>query len=99
MVRAQLALNRKDPATAINLLQRAKPYELAIEDNLVSAFVRGNAYLAAHRAAEAAAEFQRVLDHRPVVLLAPWGALRISASRALTRYKATLEKPKLPTMI
>lgn len=75
MVRAQLTLNRKDPATAINLLQRAKPYELAVEDNLVSAFVRGNAYLAAHRAAEAAAEFQRVLDHRPVVLLAPWGAL------------------------
>ncbi len=75
MVRAQLALNRNDPGTAINILQHAKPYELGDADGLLSAFVRGNAYLAAHRASEAVAEFQRVLDHPTVVLLAPWGTL------------------------
>jgi predicted Zn-dependent protease len=75
MVRAQLALNHKDPRTAISILERAKPYELADTDGLASTFLRGNAYLAAHRTPEAAAEFQRVLDHQPIVLLAPWGAL------------------------
>jgi len=86
MTRAQLALNHSDPETAINILQRAKPYELAVEDNLVSAFVRGNSYLAANSPAEAGAEFQRVLDHRPVVLSAPWGAL---AHLGLARAYAT----------
>jgi tetratricopeptide (TPR) repeat protein len=75
MIRAQLALNRNDPRTAINILQRAKPYELSDTDGLASAFLRGNAYLAAQRPAEAAVEFQRVLDHPAIVLLSPWGAL------------------------
>ena len=48
---------------------------MADADGLASAFLRGNAYLAAHRTDEAAAEFQRVLDHPAIVLLAPWGAL------------------------
>jgi len=74
MVRAQLELNCNEPQKAIQILQRAKPYELGL-DALLSAFLRGNTYLAAHRAGEAAAEFQRILDHPPVVLLAPWGAL------------------------
>jgi DNA-binding winged helix-turn-helix (wHTH) protein/tetratricopeptide (TPR) repeat protein len=74
IVRAQLELNRNEPQKAIEILQRAKPYEQGL-DALLSAFLRGNAYLAAHRTVEAAAEFKRVLDHPPVVLLEPWGAL------------------------
>jgi predicted Zn-dependent protease len=38
-------------------------------------YVRGEAYLAAHQGKEAAAEFQRVLDHRGIVLNEPIGAL------------------------
>jgi tetratricopeptide (TPR) repeat protein len=38
-------------------------------------FVRGEAYLAAHKGSEAAAEFQKVLDHRGLVLNQPIGAL------------------------
>jgi len=75
MIRAQIALVHNDPQKAIEILQRAKPYELADTDGLASAFLRGSAYLAEHRAGEAAVEFQRILDHPPVVLLAPWGAL------------------------
>lgn len=75
LVTAQLALKRNDAQTAIQMLQRAKPYELAFEDALSSAFVRGRAYLAARRSVEAAAEFQKILDHRGVVLIAPWGPL------------------------
>ena len=38
-------------------------------------FVRGEAYLAAHQGGEAAAEFQKILDHRGIVLNEPIGAL------------------------
>jgi eukaryotic-like serine/threonine-protein kinase len=75
LIKAQLALNGNDAQTSIQVLQRAKPYELSFEDALVSAFVRGNAYLAAHRPAEAATEFQKILDKRGVVFVAPWGPL------------------------
>jgi hypothetical protein len=45
--------------------------------------VRGEAYLAAHRGAEAAAEFQKILDHRGIVVSDPVGALaRLELGRA-----------------
>ena len=37
--------------------------------------MRGESYLAAHRGKEAAAEFQKILDHRGIVWNAPIGAL------------------------
>ena len=42
---------------------------------LYSAYVRGEALVAAHRYAEAAAEFQKILDHRGIVGADPIGAL------------------------
>jgi tetratricopeptide (TPR) repeat protein len=42
---------------------------------LYPVFVRGEAYLAAHQGKEAAAEFQKILDHRGIVLNQPIGAL------------------------
>jgi tetratricopeptide (TPR) repeat protein len=42
---------------------------------LYSVFVRGEAYLAAHQGLEAAAEFQKILDHRGIVVMEPIGAL------------------------
>jgi tetratricopeptide (TPR) repeat protein len=42
---------------------------------LYPVYVRGEAYLAAHQGKEAAAEFQRILDHRGIVLNEPIGAL------------------------
>jgi hypothetical protein len=51
---------------------------------LYTVYVRGQAYLMAGRGPEAAAEFQRVLDHRGVVLADPIGALaRLQLGRAL----------------
>ena len=47
-------------------------------------YVRGVAYLALHKGAEAAAEFQKILDHPGVVLEDPIGALaRLQLARAL----------------
>jgi tetratricopeptide (TPR) repeat protein len=68
---------------AVERLQRAVPYDLAMPGTaffakfgaLYTAYVRGEAYLAAGRGQEAAAEFQKVLDHRGIVLADPIGAL------------------------
>jgi len=38
-------------------------------------YVRGQAYLLAHQGKEAAAEFQKIIDHRGIVLNEPIGAL------------------------
>jgi hypothetical protein len=43
--------------------------------NLYPVYVRGEALLAAHLGSEAAAEFQKILDHRGIVLNEPIGAL------------------------
>ena len=76
---AQLALDRKDASRAIRLLQSVAPYELAAPllepTSLHSVYVRGDAYLAALKSTEAAAEFQKILAHRGAVLNSPIGAL------------------------
>jgi tetratricopeptide (TPR) repeat protein len=64
-LRARLALNRDEPSKAIELLQAAAPYYLGVPPSsfhgffgaLYPVYVRGEAYLAAHQGAEAAAEF------------------------------------------
>jgi hypothetical protein len=42
---------------------------------LYPAYVRGEAYLAAHQGSNTAAEFQKILDHRGIVLNLPIGAI------------------------
>jgi len=85
-LRALLALNRSQPSKAVELLQTAIPYEcgspteggseyLLGAGNLYPAYVRGLAYLAAHQGADAAGEFQKILDHRGIVVTDPIGAL------------------------
>jgi eukaryotic-like serine/threonine-protein kinase len=74
---AQLLLTHNDPFKAIEILQAASPYELGDVGYgaLYPIYVRGEAFLAAHQGSEAAAEFQKILDHRSVVQNAPIGAL------------------------
>ncbi len=48
---------------------------ISILGGLHSAYVRGEALTAAHRYAEAASEFQKILDHRGIVGSDPIGAL------------------------
>jgi serine/threonine protein kinase/tetratricopeptide (TPR) repeat protein len=90
-VRALLALNRNEPFKAIEVLQVAAPYDLASPPSsfhgffgsLYPVYVRGQAYLAAHRGTEAAAEFQKILDHRGIVVSDPVGiAARLQSGRA-----------------
>jgi len=81
-VRGKLALNKGDASGAIESLGAAAPYELgatrAIDLDwtaMFPVFVRGEAYLAARQGSKAAAEFQKILDHRGLVLNQPIGAL------------------------
>jgi tetratricopeptide (TPR) repeat protein len=84
VLRALAALERGKPAEAVERLHTAVRYELAVNGlnfshfylgGLHSAYVRGEAFTATHRYAEAAAEFQKILDHRGIVGLDPIGAL------------------------
>jgi len=82
-VRAVLALNRDEPEKAVELLHVAAPYELGAPRSTLQGFfgalypvyVRGLAYLAAHDGTQAANEFQKILDHRGLVISDPIGAL------------------------
>ena len=81
-LRAVLALHNGDARKAIELLQPAKPYDLAVPASwfgyygfMYPAYVRGESYLVAHQYAGAAAEFQRILDHRGLVFCDPVGAM------------------------
>jgi len=79
-LRAKLALSKGDASGAIESLTAAAPYELGRCGNyewtvLYAVYVRGEAYLAARQGKEAAAEFQKILGHRGIVLNEPIGAL------------------------
>jgi eukaryotic-like serine/threonine-protein kinase len=82
-IRAQLALNRNDAAKAIEALQQSAPYELGIaasssfSANMYPVYIRAQAYLAAHQPQQAAAEFQKILDHPGVALNQPISALAL----------------------
>jgi eukaryotic-like serine/threonine-protein kinase len=74
-IRAQLALDGKNPASALNALQAASPIEFGFDDLcLYHVYVRGEAYLASGQGA-AAAEFQKILDHSGIVANCWTGAL------------------------
>jgi DNA-binding winged helix-turn-helix (wHTH) protein/Tfp pilus assembly protein PilF len=79
VLKARIALHEGNPAKAIELLQSAGPYELGASRLLFGAlypiYMRGEAHLAAHQGAEAAIQFQRILDHRGVVGSDPIGTL------------------------
>jgi eukaryotic-like serine/threonine-protein kinase len=95
-IQAQLALDRKNPASALNALQAASSIELgqiAFVNNiscLYATYIRGEAYLAAGQGSAAATEFQKILDHSGIVwncwtgALAHLGVARANALQART---------------
>ncbi len=86
-IRAAVALERKDPNRAIELLKVASTIELGEPTQLTiflcPVYLRGEAYLMLHDGNRAAAEFQKFIDHRGLVVNFPWGALaRLGLARA-----------------
>ena len=86
-IRAAVALERKHPDKAVELLKGASAIELgqatSINVSLCPVYIRGEAYLMLHDGNAAAAEFQKFIDHRGLVTNFPWGALaRLGLARA-----------------
>jgi len=88
-IRAQLALDRKNPAAALNALQAASSIEsgqIVFVSNLsclYDVYLRGEADLAAGQASAAGAEFQKIIDHSGLVWNCWTGALsRLGLARA-----------------
>jgi len=79
-IKAAIELNANNSTQSLVFLEAPAPYELGDPPQfqpgtLYPAYVRGQAYLAAHNGTAAAAEFQKLVDHRNIVVNFPLGAL------------------------
>jgi hypothetical protein len=76
---AAIELHQNRAAKAIELLQVTAPHDLGAPppqtEVLNPVYLRGEAYLAARQGDAAAREFQKIIDHRGIVLNNPLGAL------------------------
>jgi eukaryotic-like serine/threonine-protein kinase len=98
-IRAQLALDKKNPAHALSGLPAASRIELGVflfVDNmscLYPTYVRGEAYLAAGEGGAAAAEFQKIPDHSGIVWNCWTGALaHLGVARANALQESALQE-------
>ena len=82
-IQATIELERNNPAKALEVLQPVEPYDLSVGRGMWPAYKRGLANLALHKGPEAAADFQKVMDHPGVVQMTITGALsRLGLARA-----------------
>jgi eukaryotic-like serine/threonine-protein kinase len=97
-IRAQMELDRRNPAVALSILQAASPIELGqigFSNNiscLYPIYIRGQSYLAARQGSAAVAEFQKILDHSGIVWNCWTGALaHLGVARANVLQSRTLQ--------
>ncbi|MGD0446705.1 MAG: protein kinase [Edaphobacter sp.] len=77
-IRAAIKLSEHDPTGAIEVLRPAEKYELAMTysfNSIYPAYLRGLAFLQIGDGRRAAAEFQKLIDHRAIVGRDALGAL------------------------
>lgn len=75
LIRGAIELKRGNSARALELFAPALPYESGWFDLYTPAYLRGEAYLLAHRGPEAATEFEKIVSHTGVVLNTEIGAV------------------------
>ncbi len=97
-IRAQLALNKKNPAATFRALPAADPIELgqigfvANISCLYPTYVRGESYLAAGQGKAAADEFQKIISHSGIVWNCWTGAMaKLGVARANALQAKTLQ--------
>jgi hypothetical protein len=61
-------MSHNRPERALEELRAVSPYEMGERLPLLPAYLRGQAYLALHRGPEAVVEFQKLIDHRGLVI-------------------------------
>ncbi len=82
-LRGAVELKRGNPSRALELLAPLAIYDAGWFDLYLFAYVRGEAYLQAHRGQEAAAEFQKIIEHRGIVINEPYAPVaRLELGRA-----------------
>jgi tetratricopeptide (TPR) repeat protein len=101
-IRSAIALEGRHPDKAVELLQAASAYELGepspgaqVGGTLYPVYVRGEAYLGAGQKQQAAAEFQKLIDHPGIVqnfLLGALAHLQLGRARALSGDKESARK-------
>ena len=107
-LRALEALNQDDPGKALEITQVVAPYDLALPATayftgpffgaLYPVYLRGLAYARLGRHVEAAAEFQRILDHPGLVFSDPIGPMaHLQLARALSASEARAESASVYT--
>jgi hypothetical protein len=92
MIWAAEEISRNNAAAAIQILRPAVAYEMGSEMSAWPAYIRGLAYLRWRAGSDAAAEFQKIIEHRGVVaasVLYPLAHLGLARAAALTG-----DKPK-----
>lgn len=107
VIRAIVALNHQGTRKTLEILETATPYELGTPRSASTGFfgslypilIRGEAYLASHKGPEATQEFQKILDHRgimigdPVLSLGQYGLARsLALSGEKAKARAAFEK-------
>ena len=89
-IRAAIEIGKNNGVQAVQILEVAGPYELGSPSagitslaNLYPVYLRGEAYLRAGQGQEAAAQFQKIIDHPGIVSNFLTGALaRLQLGRA-----------------
>jgi serine/threonine protein kinase/Flp pilus assembly protein TadD len=79
-IKAAIEMSANNSSPALVFLEAASPYELGSPQQLqvgtlYPVYLRGQAHLMAHNGGAAAAEFQKFLDHRGIVVNFPLAAL------------------------
>ena len=87
---AALDLNHRNPAAAIEDLRPAVPYDLGTDSGGLTLYYRGLAYLELKSGKEAAAQFQKILDNRGVVMTdIYWPLAHLGLARAYAQIGET----------
>jgi class 3 adenylate cyclase/tetratricopeptide (TPR) repeat protein len=101
-IRAAIELDHKHPDKALAELEAASAYELGYPQPQITCggmlypiYIRGEAYLQAGKGREAAAEFQKIIDHRTIVqnfILGALAHLQLGRAKAVVGDKADAAK-------
>jgi tetratricopeptide (TPR) repeat protein len=78
-------VERQDPVAGLEILRPAVPYDLADPDygELYIVYLRAEAFRLAHQGREAAAEYQKILDHRGFLIFSAIDSLaKVGLARA-----------------
>ena len=101
VLKAAIELNGGKPEQAIVLLEAALPYELGrpppiFVGSIYPAYLRGIALLAEKNGAAAQAEFQKLIEHRGIIVNFPLAPFAYSAWAAPKHYLETSPVQKAP---